>query len=226
MSTANSLREEAREQQRKALKGQPLKKKISYILFYYKVYIAVALIVVIAGSIFVNKLIHYRYNALSVAMVNCASNVEYASYMDEYYAQSGVDDRHQMSIDSTYVFYGSNADFQVEQKFFYATAAGQVDIVIAPKTFFDKYAQMGYMVDLSLVLTDEMKEKYADCLYEVTLDSDHGGATEISGIDITNFSAVVDGGWYTSCEEPVYAAITIESENVTQALDFIEYLRK
>lgn len=226
MSEHNSLKEEIKQQQKQALKGKTLKDKIAYILFYYKKHIIIGIIVTCVVVSLVNRIITHKTNAMSLALVNCNREVDYESFVKQYFESTGLDDKYEMSVDPTYVMVNGRLDYQLEQKFFLATASGQIDVVIAPATFFDAFAKMGYMRDLSELLTDEELKEYESILHEVLLDDEHGGKAEISGLEVTNMKTVVRDGWYTECEEPVYFGIPIESENMKQALDFCAYIQK
>lgn len=227
MSEQNSLREEARQQQREALKGKSLGKKISYILYYYKYYIIVGLIIIFAVKSLVSNIVNHKTDALQVVLVNSNKEVDYQTYINEFFEKSGLDDStYQMSIDPDYVMQNGSLDYTLEQKFFLATASGQVDVVIAPKSFFDVYAKMGYMMDLSTVLSSEELAGLGDLLYTVKLDEDHGGGEELSGIEIENMPALLKGKWYPDCDEPVYYGIPIESKNTEQALEFLSYIQQ
>lgn len=225
MSTHNSLGEEVREQRRKALSGKPLKDKASYIFYYYKKHIIIGIIIVCVIISTVNHIINQKSNALSVALVNCNKEVDYEQMLEEYFITTGLDDSYAMSVDPTYVMVNGKLDYQLEQKFFMATAAGQVDVVMAPASFFDIYASLGYMKNLDGLLTEEQKQEYKDVLHEVKTDIDHGNQVEVSGIDISDFNMIVDGKWFVDCDEPIYFGIPIESVNDAQAIDYLYYLR-
>lgn len=226
MSDSNSLKEEVRLQRKKALEGKSLGAKLSYILYYYKFYFLAGIIIIFTLTRIITNIVNHKENALAVVMVNSNNAIDYEAYMKDYFERAGFNDKQKVSLDNSYVMLGNKTDYQLEQRFFMATATGQVDAIIAPASFFEPYAKMGYMLDLSQVLPKEELLRYQDMCLEMDVEAGNAITKEISGIEISNMPGVQARQWYKDTEEPVYFGIAIESKNVQNSIDFLADIEK
>lgn len=226
MSKANSLREEIRLQQKASLEGKPFSYKAKYFVQYYKVHVLVALAFIVFVCSLVKAVTGHKDNALSVVLINANPDFDFDAYIDEYASIVGIDEKHDMSMDASYYMGDNMNNYQEEQRFFIATAAGKIDVVIAPKTYFEKYALVGYMSNLTWIMSEDELAAYDGLILEVQQDEEHGGELEMSGVDVTNMKAVVDNEWFKYVDEPIYLGIPVETENPEQAIAFLAYLQK
>jgi ABC-type glycerol-3-phosphate transport system substrate-binding protein len=107
-----------------------------------------------------------------------------------------------------------------EQKLVTLLAASQIDIMIAPKSLFTKYAEGGYLMKLSDQLTTQMCTYLADSFYysqpEGTLTN---GAY---GVYIGDSSIYQNSNH--SIEDPPVLGIVVNSKHKDAAAEFIKFI--
>lgn len=229
MSNGNSLSEEIKIGRRAALEGKDWKYKLKYYFYYYKyTVLAIAVVLVIVGS-FVKTVAGHKENALSVAVINGNREADYSGAIEKYEELVGISSKEEMSIDDTY-YLAEDAAYsnQYEQKLYLSIAANQIDVIIGPEEYFDKYAAMGCMYSLDNVLSAQQLERYQDKLHYLDVDSGENGAKsrECVGIAVLDISPLLRSSWYPDTSEPVYMGITSGSGNIEHALGFLEYIQK
>ena len=221
----NSLKDEIKISRMEGLQGKSNWYKFKYYVYYYKIPVLVGIGVLVFLISLVHSIVTAKDTVLSVALLNANQEVEYSLFMDEYFQTTDYDaGKTEMRIDASYCFYDNYSNYQNEQRFFVATAAEQIDVVIGSKEIFEKYADMGYFIDLSKLMDADTYSKYSDMAHTTSLTEEYGGNTEVSGLDITNWDCISKLKWYEGSDEPVYIGIVCESKNKEQAIDFINYL--
>lgn len=222
----NSLKDEIKISRMEGLQGKSNWYKFKYYVYYYKIPVIVGIGVLVFLISLVHSIVTAKDTVLSVALLNANQEVDYSLFLDEYFQTTDYDaGKTEMRIDASYCFYDNYSNYQNEQRFFVATAAEQIDVVIASKEIFEKYADMGYFIDLSKLMDADTYSKYSDMAHTTSLTEEYGGNTEVSGLDITNWDCISKLKWYEGGDEPVYIGIVCESKNKEQAIDFINYLR-
>ena len=207
------------------LQGKSNWYKFKYYVYYYKIPVIVGIGVLVFLISLVHSIVTAKDTVLSVALLNANQEVDYSLFLDEYFQTTDYDaGKTEMRIDASYCFYDNYSNYQNEQRFFVATAAEQIDVVIGSKEIFEKYADMGYFIDLSKLMDTDTYSKYSDMAHTTSLTEEYGGNTEVSGLDITNWDCISKLKWYEGSDEPVYIGIVCESKNKEQAIDFINYL--
>lgn len=221
----NSLKDEIKISRMEGLQGKSNWYKFKYYVYYYKIPVIVGIGVLVFLISLVHSIVTAKDTVLSVALLNANQEVDYSPFMDEYFQTTDYDaGKTEMRIDASYCFYDNYSNYQNEQRFFVATAAEQIDVVIGSKEIFEKYADMGYFIDLSKLMDADTYSKYSDMAHTTSLTEEYGGNTEVSGLDITNWDCISKLKWYEGGDEPVYIGIVCESKNKEQAIDFINYL--
>ena len=221
----NSLKDEIKISRMEGLQGKSNWYKFKYYVYYYKIPVIVGIGVLVFLISLVHSIVTAKDTVLSVALLNANQEVEYSLFLDEYFQTTDYDaGKTEMRIDASYCFYDNYSNYQNEQRFFVATAAEQIDVVIGSKEIFEKYADMGYFIDLSKLMDAYTYSKYSDRAHTTSLTEEYGGNTEVSGLDITNWDCISKLKWYEGSDEPVYIGIVCESKNKEQAIDFINYL--
>lgn len=222
----NSLKDEIKISRMEGLQGKSNWYKFKYYVYYYKIPVIVGIGVLVFLISLVHSIVTAKDTVLSVALLNANQEVDYSLFLDEYFQTTDYDaGKTEMRIDASYCFYDNYSNYQNEQRFFVATAAEQIDVVIGSKEIFEKYADMGYFIDLSKLMDADTYSKYSDMAHTTSLTEEYGGNTEVSGLDITNWDCISKLKWYEGSDEPVYIGIVCESKNKEQAIDFINYLR-
>ena len=220
----NSLKDEIKISRMEGLQGKSNWYKFKYYVYYYKIPVIVGIGVLVFLISLVHSIVTAKDTVLSVALLNANQEVEYSLFLDEYFQTTDYDaGKTEMRIDASYCFYDNYSNYQNEQRFFVATAAEQIDVVIGSKEIFEKYADMGYFIDLSKLMDADTYSKYSDMAHTTSLTEEYGGNTEVSGLDITNWDCISKLKWYEGSDEPVYIGIVCESKNKEQAIDFINY---
>ena len=221
----NSLKDEIKISRMEGLQGKSNWYKFKYYVYYYKIPVIVGIGVLVFLISLVHSIVTAKDTVLSVALLNANQEVDYSLFLDEYFQTADYDaGKTEMRIDASYCFYDNYSNYQNEQRFFVATAAEQIDVVIGSKEIFEKYADMGYFIDLSKLMDADTYSKYSDMAHTTSLTEEYGGNTEVSGLDITNWDCISKLKWYEGSDEPVYIGIVCESKNKEQAIDFINYL--
>ncbi len=239
-----ALKDEIRQENIK-LKDMAFRKKAAYIWDYYKIHI----IVTIAVIIFIITFVHdYRINKrplyLDAIIIN--SDVAYSAdnyFKDDYIRYSGVDtDTYNLAIDTGIIISEDSYDQMTTaniQKVMAMYAAGDLDVVIAPDTITDEYGAIGAHMDLSGVLTDDLKEElekkgcepYYTTVYEEDENGEHKPVEEyLAGVylDRSEYLNTLGGtGAFTtqlqSGKRPVFT-ITATSQRTDHAIEFLKML--
>ncbi len=149
--------------QLKKLKGQPLKKKISYVLTYFWV----PIVAVIAAVIFLVSLIAHWTNLKPTAFTLCCINsianpADVDSYLQDFAQAHDIDtDEYQLTSQMLFLGQGTEEDYQNMQVFSVMLIAGDLDVVAADSTAIVSYAYQEAFVDLSELLTTEQMDALA-----------------------------------------------------------------
>ena len=236
MKGTSSLRDEIKEERNRLLEGKSTGYKIKYYVYYYKWYA----IGIIAAIILIASVIHSirtsKDPALGVAVINADYEADYDFTAADFGEYIDIDEKHVVQID--HEFYvsadGEGAyDLQAEEKLFVIIATGQIDVLIAPESVFKKYADLGYLTDITEILSEsDMPDEaniftghVADDSVEAVDDANAPRHDERSGINITDFKVVKDGGWYAGAGEKIYLGFIPEGGNLENAVKFYDYLK-
>lgn len=152
--------------QLKKLKGQPLKKKVSYILTYFWIPITV----VIATIIFsVSLIVHWatlKPTAFTLCCINSiADPASVDSYLGDFAQACDIDtDEYSLTSQMIYLGQGMESDYQNAELFSVMMIAGDLDVVAAEDTILVRYAYQDAFVDLSERVTSEQMDALAPYL--------------------------------------------------------------
>ncbi len=236
MKNTGSLADEIKEERKRLLKDKSTGYKIKYYVYYYKWYV----LVTVAALILLGSVIHSvrtgKDCALGVALVNAALEGDYEATEDELEAIIGVDDKHEVQIDSEfYIQYegGNSYNVQSEEKLYMTLATGQIDVLIAPQSVFRNLADVGYVCDLSLFLSEDELAKYDDIFIGHVADDSVEAVDDPNtprhdvrcGIEISQLPLIAEKGWYSDSTQPVYLGFVAEGGNTENAKAFFEYLK-
>ncbi len=237
MKDTRSLRDEIKQERLKLLEGKSTGYKIKYYVYYYKWYaIALIAVIILIGSV-IHSIRTHKDPALGVAVVNGDYEADYESIERQFEEYIQVDDKHEVQIDSDFYLSadGSGAlDTQTEQKLFMTIATGQIDVLIAPESVFKRFADVGYVADLSNVLSEDEIAAIDDIFIGHVADDSVAAVDdentprheERSGINISELALIQKEGWYADANEPVYLGFVLDGNNDENAVTFYEFLKK
>lgn len=217
-------REPATEKEK--FKAMSFQEKFSYFNSYYrnKIIILIALVGIllyIIYSILSPKTETILYAAILNNVVDSETvnsiKTDYSEYLgDELKLKDVV-------IDTSFLMQDSNVtdSFSLanEQKLTAYIAAGEIDIIIAPESTFEKYADAGYFVKLPDHLTTKLCRDLANSFYYTTpKDAKTDGAYGIYLNDSNIISQTIGSS------DPPVLGILVNSKYKENANQFIEYL--
>lgn len=205
-------------------KSLSAKAKIEYIWDYYRWHIIITVGVIIAVTSTIHYYAAYQENVMNIVIVNAADPQQEAALgLDEFYELAGLNPADGEIYIDTSLVYSLDADdamyYYNEQTLLVRFAAGDMDVFIAPQQVFERYADNGYLADLSTLLSEEDVAKYADLFaYGTDLDTN----TSIPcGIILEDNSWLTENHYYdgTCC-----IGITANTESPELALEFLQYI--
>lgn len=149
--------------QLKKLRGQPLNKKITYILSNFWI----PIVAILAAIVFVISMIVHWATLKPTALTLCCVNsvAEYTAvedYMQGFAEIQGIDvEEYQLTADMLFLGQGTEEDYQSSQIFQAKLIAGNLDVVAADNDVIMSYAYQEAFVDLRELLTQEQMEVFA-----------------------------------------------------------------
>ncbi len=217
------------------------REKYEHIMYYYKTYIIVGLIVLIVGGTLAYQVITRVEPTLSILMINSyhPDTVE-QSVFDEFCAEYGYDNAEGLmtvltnfsilteeeGADSETLLV-SQQNLSALQTWLYA---GQDDVIIGSGVFVKNSLLNGEaFLDLREVFTQEQLEQYADYIVygePVDLDDEYEDVMEEKTEPYPCALLLKDNPWIaqTSSFKECYVAIPINAGSKEAAADFLEYL--
>lgn len=202
------------------------KQKKEYIMEYYVPKILFALVVVGIITFLIVKHFTAGSASLYIVAVNTTGKTDTASdksYYEEFLDENGYDpDKEYVSV-STGIGVSTDPNdamsqnsLQLIQNKFMANA---VDVFFADTELVLSLGEFGYMQNLDIVLSDELKEKYKDSfVYATVIET---GEKMPVGIKIADNNWVRDTGWYG---DDVTIGFGENARNMELALKFLEYI--
>ena len=202
------------------------KQKKEYIMEYYAPKAIFALIIVGIVAFLVVK--HFTagnavLNILAVNTTQQESAADEKTYYEDFLAENGIDtDKEYVSI-STGIGVSTDPDDAMSQDSLQLVQnkfmAGAVDVFFADSELVLSLGEFGYMQNLDLVLSDELKDKYKDSfVYATVIET---GEKMPVGIKIGDNQWVKDTGWYGT---DVAVGFGENAKNMELAEKFLEYI--
>lgn len=195
----------------KALKGG---ERWEYIWDYYKIPIIVILFILFAvGYTVSTNLTRGKINMYAI-FVN-SYPAESSACMEEILSDAGFDmDTYDIAVECNYTVHlgeGADSDTTTLQVLAAQFLIGDLDLFVADQPVFDMYTQQGGFENVGILLSPELKEKYADDLYLVETEN---GDSYIGGVWLRKGSALHEAGYYS---EDVIAGIASQAQNLEEA---------
>jgi len=217
------------------------REKYEHIMYYYKTYIIVGLLILAVGGTLIYQLATKVEPVLSILMINNVYQEETKqSVFDEFCADYGYDNSEgKMTIYNNFVILteGEGADAEITETSYQNLSAlqtwlqvGQDDVIIGNGVFVKNSLVNGEaFLDLREVLTPQQLEEYADYIVygqPVDLDEEYEDITEELTEPYPCALLLKDNGWVsgTGCFKECYVGIPVNAGNKEAAADFLEYL--
>lgn len=220
----NSLSDEIKEQNAK-LKGAPLKDKLLYFKEYYMLTaFAVIIICAVAFSLVYTMVTAPDDTALGIFFYNDTGDSSSTRLIDGFAKYRGIDTaKHKVYIDSTMSYSPDFPDMDTYvslEKAMAAVTSSDLDIIVGDTAVIDYFAKCGLFGDVTLLLPDDLLEKYKDRLYYAACGE---SAEQLPvGIRIFDSPALNEYNYYTD-KEPVFAFV-VNSDNIDNAVEFLKYI--
>ncbi len=218
-----SLFDEIKNEQRK-MKGKPLKEKIAYIWYYYKVHMLVIVVILVFSLNLISSIVK---NNAPVAIYTVVLNADepfadYSAFMKDFSTYAGIDsDKEQVTLDNSLTINreeGDSMSIVTNQKLMALFSTKTIDVFIGDASNINNYAEVGTFCDLRDLLPEDFQEKYKDRFYYYTYEED--GDIPV-GIYIQDFPRIEETGMVSY---PAILAVPNLSAQKENAVKFLEYL--
>lgn len=157
---------------REAIKNASLKEKISYFFYYYKWHVIITLLVIIALVSFIYGQVTRKDLSFHAVLLSAWENPSEApTFIYDFYDFAGIDSsKSEIYLDTSILIDKDNPALIEEnnassQKLMVLTAAQDLDMMLATKTAFLRYAYDDVFYDLREILTKEQFARYEPYFY-------------------------------------------------------------
>ncbi len=197
-----------------------------FIWDYYKWYIIVAVVLIVAAISLISHYRSYKDPVVQIALVNCDTKKmteegqpDFSDYMEKY----GYDEKKQtVDLLTDYQFSLSSDDSRqiyTFQSFVVLTAAGGIDLVAADQEIYEYLASCKTIEPLDNYLSEEYMEKYKDDI--IYVENEETGKKFAAGIRIPNNKWMVEHGFYGEDCVIGFATGTTREEAATRMLLYL-----
>lgn len=150
------------------LKGKPLKTKVEYILTNYGLALSIFSIFLIIAVSYTIHLFSIKDSALNITCMGASATQKEADDFANAFAEFAGIDQEQYEVDistnlSSYLQGGSDKSFEITEIMVALVAAREVDAVVSDKTTMLPYMYQRIFSDLTDILTPEQQARYKDC---------------------------------------------------------------
>ncbi|MBQ8802305.1 MAG: hypothetical protein IJZ53_01540 [Tyzzerella sp.] len=246
-----ALMDEFREERENILKNGTKKEKLAYFWEYYKWYVIIPAIIIIAVGSYIHHLVTAPEPLLNGVLLN-VTEINTEEIIADFCKEQEID-TDDYSVDlNTGVNYVANddtgmANYESSQALMAWVSAGSVDFINGDLESVTELAYKGYFVDLTEVLSEEQIEKYEP--YFLYIDQEI--ITEVNRlqdaneempdietpdctkpeemedpipvmIDMSKCEVLAEG--YANAEKGLALGMTVKSEHAEMVLEFIDYL--
>lgn len=201
------------------------KQRIAYFKDYYLKKVIVGVIVISFSVYLLITVLSPKPDSILYTMIindyiDSDTKNAWETDLKDYYQLNP--DTQELSIDDTcYILENdmSQSSIAAEQKIATYIYAGQIDVIITDEALFERYASIGYFMDLADCLPTNLYEYFMDSFYMAKQEDDI--KEEAYGIRLDDCEFYQNLG--TSLKHPVIGVIA-SSKNVENSVDFIKYL--
>ncbi len=228
-----AMNQEIREQHKK-MNDMSRKEKFSYILYYYKVHIIIAVVLIAVIISFIYSIVTRKDSVMNAALLN--TNV-YDSSMThlkpDFIEYAGIDSsQFDVMIDTGMSINYDASDqmsFSYAQKITAMLSAGSLDVIVADAPVIDNYASISAFVNLEEVLPEDLQKKLEGKYEYYYYEYEEDGRIPI-GLYIDDSVILKDGyndgkqkGVYSDSVRPIFT-ISSTAVNTDHAIRFLEFL--
>ena len=162
---SDMTKKEKRQKEWETIKSLPWKKRLDHIVTYYKLHIAVVLLIIFFGIVIGYMMHQSKYETiLMVSVLNGAGgeNISMAEDFKKYLGDK--DPYHTVNVDTSMFFTDKEGvdDYHATVKMDTLTAGQELDAMVATKGQYEKYAQRGMLFPVEEVLTQEQIQQYGE----------------------------------------------------------------
>lgn len=236
MSVAKDMRNEIREEQKKALTNMTKKQKLAYFWEYYKVHCFVVIAVIAIVSTFVYQQATKKDIVFTAYMLNMLDPEDTIrpQLQQEFMEYAQIDTQHEdVEIDTSMFLYGegdavSPYAMQNKQKMVVMLQAGEINVLIGDYAGVEEYGKYGFCTDLRTILSPEELSEYEGRIYY----------TDNKVVELLHDTIVEDEVWAEleaqqinhlnpdELEEPIPTGIVITNSPKIRQLGCYDYLQE
>lgn len=238
-------------EERALMKEKPLKDRLSYFWYYYKIHVIFGVIALGFLGGYIYTLVTAKDTAFCAILINC-SNDEYTvdPYLEALSQYLGLNPKKEaVVLDTTIdIVADGTVDYESTERLGVKIMAKEMDVMVADENTFNRYAQTDIFLDLRDVLSEEQLARYQDSFYytdyaliesgyydnidyaeEAFSDTaDHTSPEGMEnpipiGIYVTGDKEFQDNYYFRYGDTSVYG-IAYYTENIDKALAFLDYM--
>ncbi len=199
------------------------KSRMAFLFDYYKFPILALLTIVLLGILIIGNELHHKKADLYVVLLNndsvinaCDPSVfEEALKKAGYLGHVDINDRLSLGYENN-----ESADIETLQVLSALFAISDLDVYVAPKEYFDYFAEKDGFADLSLLIDKEILSKAKDDQYYFSGES---GNKILAGITLHPASKIHKAGYY---HDDVIIGVVANAVNLDAAIAMIEEILK
>ncbi len=209
--------------EREKLKDMPFRKKIEYLSEYYKFHALVTVVAIILIAYTANTILNPPsstrfYAAMISSPVDQKLLAEYTSGFEKYLNLNPKKEKIELSNNYNFSMKDS-LSMDLEQALITRVSAKQVDVIIAPESYFKKYASAGSFLKLSDQLPTDIYSSLTDQFYITHTDEDKDQTAY--GIYMNNTELYKN---ITKNSDPFVLGIVANSKHVDNSIEFVRYV--
>lgn len=204
-------RKEKRQLELEKIKSMSWKDRLSHIWAYYKPHMAVLLLVILACSMIGQMIYRAQFETVFSAAVLNGIMGDSEMMAEDFKSYLGDQDKyHEIMIDSSMYFSGDDsADYTAVMKLTTLIGAGEIEVMIAPESQFEKYQTMDAFIPMKDLLTEEQIETYGEDVSEYGLYVGDSETLKQFGMNTS------EGGWL---------GVMVNAEHMENVKAFITYI--
>lgn len=211
------------QKEKEKLKDMSFREKISYLWEYYRLHGFAVIITVIFVIYLFNTVLTPKPDLIfQAAIVNNPIPTELLDNYEITFGEYINMDEETENVRLNYQFYFNGPpDYAMNMRQALATfvMAQEIDVIIAPESEFNGYAEAGFSSRLSEQLPTDLYSALTDHFYMSAIEED--ADEEVFGIYVTDTKLFKENAFHN---EPYILGIAANSKNKANAIEFIRFL--